>query len=293
MSKYSIEQFSEITGLNKILIRTWENRYDFVKPVRSKTNIRSYSDAMLVKGIKFSILVENGYKISKLIKLNEKELNESIESILINNKNIKAKNRIYISRLIQSAINFDQILFDKTYKDCVKDIGLIDFYSDVILKTMNKIGILFLNSKINPAHEHFLSENVRIKISSEIDKIKSEEKIDKNWVLFLPENEFHDISLLFAKYLLKSKKFSTTYLGQNVPRESLLSTKGKKVNYVCFLRSNKSNNYINELLDFLSDNLKESTIYMITSNVIISKKYKNIKQIKNFKEFVNILDSNA
>ena len=293
MSKYSIEQFSEITGLNKILIRTWENRYDFVNPVRSKTNIRFYSDAMLVKGIKFSILVENGYKISKLAKLNEKELNESIESILINNKNIKTKNRIYISKLIQSAINFDQILFDKTYKDCVKDIGLIDFYSDVILKTMNKIGILFLNSKINPAHEHFLSENVRIKISSEIDKIKSEEKIDKNWVLFLPENEFHDISLLFAKYLLKSKKISTTYLGQNVPRESLLSTKGKKVNYVCFLRSNKSNNYINELLDFLSDNLKESTIYMITSNVIISKKYKNIKQIKNFKEFVNILDSNA
>ena len=293
MSKYSIEQFSEITGLNKILIRTWENRYDFVNPVRSKTNIRFYSDAMLVKGIKFSILVENGYKISKLIKLNEKELNESIESILINNKNIKAKNRIYISRLIQSAINFDQILFDKTYKDCVKDIGLIDFYSDVILKTMNKIGILFLNSKINPAHEHFLSENVRIKISSEIDKIKSEDKIDKNWVLFLPENEFHDISLLFAKYLLKSKKISTTYLGQNVPRESLLSTKGKKVNYVCFLRSNKSNNYINELLDFLSDNLKESTIYMITSNVIISKKYKNIKQIKNFTEFASILDSNA
>ena len=293
MSKYSIEQFSEITGLNKILIRTWENRYDFVNPVRSKTNIRFYSDAMLVKGIKFSILVENGYKISKLAKLNEKELNESIESILINNKNIKAKNRIYISRLIQSAINFDQILFDKTYKDCVKDIGLIDFYSDVILKTMNKIGILFLNSKINPAHEHFLSENVRIKISSEIDKIKSEDKIDKNWVLFLPENEFHDISLLFAKYLLKSKKFSTIYLGQNVPRESLLSTKGKKVNYVCFLRSNKSNNYINELLDFLSDNLKESTIYMITSNVIISKKYKNIKQIKNFTEFASILDSNA
>ena len=162
-----------------------------------------------------------------------------------------------------------------------------------MIKTMNKIGILFLNSKINPAHEHFLSENVRVKISSEINKIKSEKDTNDNWVLFLPENEFHDISLLFTNYLLKSKRFKTTYLGQNVPRESLLSTKTENVNYVCFLKSNKSNNYINDLLKFLDYNLKGSTVYIVVSNVVIGKKYRNIRQLHDFTEFANILDSNA
>ena len=67
MASYSIDQFAKITGLNKILIRTWENRYNFLTPIRTSTNIRSYNDDMLNKGIKYAILVENGHKIYKLV----------------------------------------------------------------------------------------------------------------------------------------------------------------------------------------------------------------------------------
>ena len=210
MSKYTIDQFSQITGLNKILIRTWENRYNFVEPIRTETNIRYYTDEMLTKGIKYSILVENGHKISKLIKSQEKEINLLIDNILNETKDEKTKNKIYISKFVQSAIYFDQKLFDDTYKKCIKEIGLIEFYSDVLLKTMNEIGVLFLNSDINPAHEHFLSENIRIKLSNETEKIKNNKKRNKEWVLFLPENQFHDISLMFTNYILKSYVYKTT-----------------------------------------------------------------------------------
>ena len=49
MSTYSINQFSEITGITKFVLRTWENRYGFLKPERSETNIRIYTDEMLVR----------------------------------------------------------------------------------------------------------------------------------------------------------------------------------------------------------------------------------------------------
>ena len=49
MSTYSINQFSEITGITKFVLRTWENRYSFLKPERSDTNIRIYTDEMLVR----------------------------------------------------------------------------------------------------------------------------------------------------------------------------------------------------------------------------------------------------
>ena len=92
MSQYSIDQFSQITGLNKILIRTWENRYDFLEPRRTSTNIRFYDDNMLIKGIKYATLVKNGHKISKLVQHNNDYINNLIEETLHiqgNNKNAK------------------------------------------------------------------------------------------------------------------------------------------------------------------------------------------------------------
>ena len=290
MSKYTIEQFSQITGLNKILIRTWENRYNFVEPIRTETNIRYYTDDMLTKGIKYSILVENGHKISKLIKAEEKEINVLIDNILNETKDEETKNKIYISKFVQSAIYFDQKLFDDTYKKCVKEIGLIEFYSDVLLKTMNEIGVLFLNSDINPAHEHFLSENIRRKLSNETEKIKIKKDRDKEWVLFLPENEFHDISLMFTNYILKSYGYKTTYLGQNVPRESLTSTYKDNTNYVFFIIAKKTDNFITNLFEFLSDNFKNSEIYFISGRNDLKIEKSNIKQIRSFNEFVQLLD---
>ena len=290
MSKYTIEQFSQITGLNKILIRTWENRYSFVEPIRTETNIRYYTDEMLTKGIKYSILVENGHKISKLIKAEEKEINLLIDNILNETKDDETKNKIFISKFVQSAIYFDQKLFDDTYKRCVKEIGLIEFYSDVLLKTMNEIAVLFLNSDINPAHEHFLSENIRRKLSNETEKIKIKKDRDKEWVLFLPENEFHDISLMFTNYILKSYGYKTTYLGQNVPRESLISTYKDNTNYVFFIIAKKTDNFITNLFEFLSDNFKNAEIYFISGRNDLTIEKSNIKQIRSFNEFVQLLD---
>lgn len=290
MSKYSIEQFSEITGLNKILIRTWENRYNFIEPKRTSTNIRYYDDTMLVKGIKYSILVKNGYKISKLVNHNEKHISQLIEETLKITSNLNKKNDIYISKFLESAILFNQLLFDKTYKSCIKNLGIVNFYKDVLIKTMNQISILFLNSKITPANEHFLSENIRVKIGYEIEKIKNKTLSRKKWVLFLPENEYHDIGLLFTHLILKIKNYKVIYLGQNVPRENLLSFNNKDTNLFFFLNTDRNENFSNKLCSFLKKNIKQSQIYVVDKQECIDKKYSNIIKIKNIDQFINLLN---
>ena len=74
MAQYSIEQFSQITGIPKINLRTWENRYDFLLPKRTETNIRIYNDELLVKGINTQFLLANNFKISHVSKMSEKEI---------------------------------------------------------------------------------------------------------------------------------------------------------------------------------------------------------------------------
>ena len=69
---YTIDQFSKITGLNKLLLRTWENRYNFLKAKRTSTNIRYYSDNLLICALNTKFLIDSGYKISFSVKKSDR-----------------------------------------------------------------------------------------------------------------------------------------------------------------------------------------------------------------------------
>ena len=289
MSQYSIEQFSKITGLNKILIRTWENRYGFLKPKRTNTNIRFYDNYMLTQGIRYSVLVNNGHKISKLMKFNDQELKNLIEEALITANDDDTKNEIIISKFVESSINYDQDLFNKTYNTCIKKFGITSFYKDIIVKTMKKISVLYLNSEITPAHEHFISENMRIKLSAEIEINSITEKNKENWILFLPENEYHDIGLLFTHLTLKEKGYNVIYLGQNVPRENLTSIKNNKDNILFFISTKRSEKFISELFDFLLGNFEDSKIYFVSNKNSPHVENNKIKYITEIDQFFEII----
>ncbi len=289
MQLYSIDQLSQITGLNKILIRTWENRYDFLIPKRTSTNIRLYDDKMLTKSIKYAILVDAGYKISKLVTYNLQEINNLVKETLEETQDHNTKHKIYIAKFIESAIYFDQELFSKAYKSCIEEIGIIKFYKNILIPTMNQIGILFLNSKITPANEHFLSENIRIKISYEIEQTKtSVKKEQKPWVLFMPEYEYHDIGLLFTYLMLKKKNQRVIYLGQNTPIESLIKF-NEDHNLLCFLNTKKAQIKLKDLILFLNNNFKKSMIYIATREKIFSSTTKNIQIIQKLEDLEKIL----
>ena len=77
MTKYSIDQFSQITGITKFVLRTWENRYGFLKAQRTDTKIRFYTDELLVRALNCNYLLENGMQkgalMGKALKEIEKE----------------------------------------------------------------------------------------------------------------------------------------------------------------------------------------------------------------------------
>ena len=227
MTKYSIDQFSQITGITKFVLRTWENRYGFLKAQRTDTKIRFYTDELLVRALNSNYLLENGYKISVISKLSHDEISSKVDAI----KNSTEDNSIesyYIVKLIESALDFDSNLFNSIYDKGVQELGILKFYKSVLLVTFSKIGIFWLTNRIAPSQEHFLSELVKQKIGAAADSVSNDETKKDSWLLFLPENEFHEIGLLFAKFLLIKNGFEVVYLGSNVPYGSLLELAEKK-----------------------------------------------------------------
>ena len=290
MNRYSIDDLSTITGLNKILIRTWENRYSFVKPHRTSTNIRYYDDKMIVKALRYSLLVDAGFKISALTKLPAEQIDNLINDALkINNQT--NKHSLYISQILESSILYNQLLFHNTYEKCVKDIGIIACYQHVLLAALNRIGILWLNDKISATEEHFLSELIKTKLYKEIERIGFKKLPKENWLLFLPKNELHDIGILFAYLILKMNGHNVVYLGQNLPHSLLLSLKDKnKIDNILFsIVSNASKLDLIEITNFLETHFSESKLHMIIDESLLTEEYfQKLPTISSIDEFINI-----
>ena len=64
--KYTIDHLSNIADVNKITIRSWEERHDFIIPNRSKTNIRHYELDDLICIINVKALLTEKIKISNI-----------------------------------------------------------------------------------------------------------------------------------------------------------------------------------------------------------------------------------
>ena len=216
---FSIKDLENLTGIKAHTIRIWEKRYNLLSPNRSDTNIRNYSLASFQKLLNISYLNNNGLKISKIANLKEEEIPIKVREIA---SRAKVEDHA-INALKMAMINFDQVLFYSTYNNLLEKKTFSEIFYSVFLPLLNEIGLLWQTNTITPAHEHFLSVHIKQKILLNIERIQSLEPkpVSKTYVLFLPDNEIHDIGLLFINYQLRSKGYHTIFLGECVPMESL------------------------------------------------------------------------
>jgi len=267
MTRYSIDQFSGITGITKFVLRTWENRYGYLKAERTDTNIRVYTDEMVVRALNTNYLLNNGEKISRIAKLSDPEIVEAVYNLKLQEGTEKAE--FYINEIIVSALTFNSVKFDSVYSEGVNEFGLLEFYKKVILETMRKIGILWLTNRVAPSQEHFLSEHIKQKIAVATDAKFSKNNTGESWLLFLPEGEFHEIGLLFAKFLLVQHGYNVIFLGPNVPYGSLVqvSQNIQIDNTLLFCVANTTKNNIDFTIKYLESNFKNTSHYIISNNL--------------------------
>ena len=217
---FSIRDLENLSGIKAHTIRIWEKRYNLLSPERTDTNIRIYSLASLQKLLNIILLYNNGYKISKIAKIPESELPSVVREIIA--KNSMKSHAINAFKL--SMINFDLSLFQNTYNSLLSNRSFRDIFWDVFMPLLNELGLLWQTDTISPAHEHFITNLIKQKIYTSTEKLQVIEptRKDKVFVLYLPDNEIHEIGLLFLNYEIVLKGYKTIYLGQTMPIDSLV-----------------------------------------------------------------------
>lgn len=213
MNAFTIKDLENLSGIKAHTIRIWEQRYNFLKPQRTTTNIRYYSNEELKTILNIALLNKYGYKISHIDKMQPAEIQERILSF----GDAKIIQERIINELVQQMADLDIDQFEKTLTQYITEKGIERTVVQIIFPFLEKIGILWQTGHINPVQEHLVTNIIRQKLIVGIETTVSTVKIDKTFLLFLPEGEHHELGLLFMYYLLKSRGAKTIYLGANVP----------------------------------------------------------------------------
>lgn len=216
--KYSIKDMERLSGVKAHTIRIWEKRYGIIKPKRTGTNIRYYSNDDLKHLLNVSILNKHGYKISALSEMTLEEIAQRLSDINF----IKAKENDFQEDLLLSMIELNEQQFNRIFLKIVIKMGFENAISKVVFPFFARIGVMWQTGSINPAQEHFISNMVRQKIIAATDTLTTLPQAEAETVLlFLPEHELHELALLFYNYLFKARGYKTIYLGCAVPLDSL------------------------------------------------------------------------
>ncbi len=221
MEGFSISQLAQFSGIKAHTIRAWEQRYDALTPGRSAGNTRFYSNDQLKRLLNIVSLLDYDYKVSQLCVMQDEELHELLEEKKKGGSE-NMKYGYYISQLISAGVNYDEVYFEKIFANCLLTFGFKDTYSMVIVPMLKRLGLMWTTNKMPPAQEHFVSNLIRQKIFVAIDSLPPPKKEKGTAVLFLPENEFHEIPLLFAHFILRYHEVKSIYLGANLPMDSLI-----------------------------------------------------------------------
>lgn len=287
---FSIKDLENLSGIKAHTIRIWEKRYNVLEPMRSETNIRFYDIKSLQKLLSIVLLHNYGYKISKISSLSPEEFNKLANDIISEKS---AKNHA-ISTFKVAMMNFDQALFFNTYNKLLSEKTFKEVFYSVFIPLMHELGFLWQTDTISPAHEHFITFLIKQKLLINTEKVQTltPTNEDKVFVLFLPSNEVHELSIMYLNYEILLNGYQTIYLGESIPIDSLLDLKRafEKITFVSYFTVEPNQEILEDYIDEMHEKLIKNSdneiliLGRMTTQIKDKNKYKNIHVYNSIEE---------
>ena len=289
MNAFTIKDLENLSGIKAHTIRIWEQRYSFLKPKRSTTNIRYYESEELKTLLNIALLNKYGFKISQIDRMSADTIREKILSL----NNSEAQQERIINSLMHAMIELNGESFEETLDDYILTNGIDKTINFLVFPFLEKIGILWQTDHIRIAQEHLISNIIRQKLIMGIQNVSNLQISNKTVIMYLPQNEHHELGLLYAYYLLKIRGTKVTYLGADTPLDELeFVAKLQKPQFLYAHLTSVSGKFNTEkYLNSLGDRLSSFKVVLSGRSVQswALKAPKNIQIMSSLKEVISAL----
>lgn len=212
MNRFSIKDLENLTGVKAHTIRIWEQRYGILEPKRTPTNIRYYEADDLRLALQISLLNAYGYKISRIHQMSATDMQGLIRKISDNGFRQQALS----NELLEAALSMNARRFEDIFNDQITRLGLEAAIEGPVFDFMQRVGLMWMSNHLAPAQEHLASHIIFRKLCVGIEQLPQAQERPPV-LLYLPEGEVHEISLLYVHYLLRKAGIPVLHLGANAP----------------------------------------------------------------------------
>lgn len=221
MDTYKIDHVAKLTGLTKHVIRSWERRFDLLKPERGDNRYRMYSQEDVDLLIYIKDQLEAGFAIGELASLGRENL---IDQMKTNKSRSEPTYELPLERiqnqLAASLTPFDRMKFIRTFNESVALFSFDEVFYKVFIPLQRKVGDLWHQGKIGVGEEHFVSNQIRQKFLAMLNQIPVSEQGAKVVLACLP-NDHHELGAWIAAYQCVMNGCQVIYLGADMPVKEL------------------------------------------------------------------------
>jgi hypothetical protein len=208
---FTIKHLAEFSGIKPHTIRTWEQRFAFLNPQRTETSRRVYLPGQVTFFLEVCLLKQNGYRMSRIAKMNT---NEKIAIIYGIGGSQKYTRKVH--ELICSMAAMDSIRFNSILDECVGQYGIHETITLVLLPFCERTGV-FDNPEKKPYKQNIflVMECIKQKIYLAIESVPPVIGAAKSQtVLLFPSGSSTELPLLYLYYFIKKEGFKIIYPGK-------------------------------------------------------------------------------
>lgn len=226
---FTIKYVSQRTGLTTHAIRVWERRYGVVKPIRTDTNRRLYSEEDVKKLELLKQATLTGQPIGQLVDMSPAELENLVRDSLPTAHPRPQTPQIaygestdhFVATALDAAKAFDLKNLETILDEAAVNFSQPELIDKIIIPFLHQVGEEWFNGEMRVAQEHGASEVIR----RFIGRLINGSHVAENAPLLITATVaglFHEFGAMLAAVAAASQGWRADYLGTNLPAEEII-----------------------------------------------------------------------
>lgn len=221
--RYTTQTAARLSGLSVFVLRAWEKRYSVVKPQRTASNRRLYSDADVERLVLLRKLTEAGLAISSAAPLTDAELRtmlRRVDELGLDVDKEAMSPAGWRAGLMRQTRQLDGSGLERILRDAERTLSRRVFIDHVVAPFLGEIGSGWREGRVRIVQEHLATATIR-SVLVELLNAATAPSGARRVITATPTGQVHEMGALLAGLTASSTGRAVTHLGAGLPAEEI------------------------------------------------------------------------
>ena len=219
-----IEAVAQRSGLSQHLIRIWERRYAVVRPVRTESNRRLYSESDVTRLALLNRAVHVGHRIGDIATLPTPKLEQLVGKDFpkpaVSRGKGKGASPNFVELAVHAITQFDSEELGAILSHAEVVLGQARALDQVVMPLMKMLGEMWRDGAVRIAHEHMATAVIRNHVGAILASIRYPANAP-SIVVATPAGQLHEVGALVVAVAAALEGWRPVFLGSNLPADEI------------------------------------------------------------------------